>query len=125
MMAWGLLVLFGAGLFLLFKQQLTFKSTTTTLIIFAIGVWYSLQLDMFQERMHLVEYGILGIIIFSSNRKQGTIFAFLAAGCVGLAAGSVDEIVQWMLPYRIGDIRDVFFDLSGVLWGASLKWALS
>jgi len=38
-------------------------------------------------------------------------------------AGAVDEIIQYFLPNRVGDIRDVFFNFVGGLLGLWVGYA--
>lgn len=38
-----------------------------------------------------------------------------------LAIGILDELFQWWLPTRVGDLRDVFFNTLGGIWGITLK----
>jgi len=85
------------------------------------GVAYFLfarSLDVVQERLHLVEYGALALLLqeaFGERRRarglpaspgRVAIAAFVAAALVGLA----DEIVQGILPNRQYDLRDVGFN---------------
>lgn len=61
-----------------------------------------------EEKIHVVEYGLLGWLIgwslfepaFSINRIG---FAILLGWTIGLC----DEIIQYFLPNRVYDIRDV------------------
>jgi len=75
--------------------------------------------------MHFVEYAFLGLLISRAVKVinlQGIIYtAFLVT-----LIGAVDEIIQWFLPNRVGDIRDVFMNsiggLSGLWLGQFLFW---
>ena len=124
-MAWAFLTGFGALIYFVYRFQLNAKSLCVSLLIFGAGLLYSSTLGIFQERLHLVEYGILGLILFSANKGRGIGIAFFLTLTLGCVAASLDETLQWILPYRVGDFRDVLFDLIGVAWGATLRWSSS
>lgn len=100
-----------------------------------VYVAFALWLDVPQERLHLVEYGALALLLRAAfaerraargaspdeGRTAGK--ALLAASFIGL----VDEIVQGILPNRQYDLRDVGFNaLSAALalgTVAAITWA--
>ncbi len=67
------------------------------------------------ERIHVVEYSILGFLIFKGygiGNSNGLIVSSVFVSVVGL----VDEVIQWILPNRVGDIKDVVINsISGIL----------
>lgn len=67
-----------------------------------------------EERVHLVKYGILGYLVsrdlISMEGKFGSL-AITVFLCV--IVSSIDELFQWFLPYRVGDVRDVGFAVVG------------
>ena len=88
---------------------------TLAVIIFAfIFAWRQ---PFFTERMHILEYGLLGWLAvrdFSKNKPalKAAFFAILFVFLVG----SIDELFQKLLPYRVGEIRDVITNIiSGAL----------
>ena len=95
-------------------------------IIFLAGFAYSLTLTMPAERIHLLEYGILGLLAAAGLRKKGESIwrssgrALLFVFLVGL----LDEGFQWLLPDRVGDWRDVGFNCLGGIWGLGLYLAM-
>lgn len=89
----------------------------------ALGVvLFSLHLPLFEERIHLLQYGILGFLwtqTFLYLRKGCSLAA--VAGCLAaLATACLDELIQAILPYRVGDFRDIGFDLVGIIAGLSI-----
>ena len=85
----------------------------------------SFSLDVWAERVHFIQYGLLGLLV--SRAYIISSFKMLLASCLFLmTVGLVDEIIQWYLPNRYGDIRDVMMNsLGGVsaLWlGQFLYW---
>ena len=87
--------------------------------------YLSLSLDVWVERIHFIEYAFLGLLI-SRTIKVINLRSIIYAGSLVTLIGSVDEIIQWFLPNRVGDMRDVlmnsFGGLSGVWLGRFLFW---
>ena len=87
--------------------------------------YLSLSLDVWVERIHFIEYAVLGILISRAVNVinlQGIIYT----GFLVTLIGAVDEIIQWFLPNRVGDMRDVFMNsvggFSGLWLGRFLFW---
>ena len=87
--------------------------------------YLSLSLDVWVERIHFVEYAFLGLLISRAvnvTNLQSIIFTVFLVTLIG----TVDEIIQWFLPNRFGDMRDVFMNfvggLSGLWLGRFLFW---
>ncbi len=66
------------------------------------------------EAIHFVEYGILGVLAFRAlthhMRDPGI---YLAAALVGGIVGILDEAIQWAVPRRVWDLRDIWFNFFG------------
>ena len=87
--------------------------------------YLSLSLDVWVERIHFVEYAVLGLLISRAVNVR-TLHGIIYSGCLVTLIGAVDEIIQWFLPNRVGDMRDVFMNsvggLSGLWLGRFLFW---
>jgi len=87
--------------------------------------YLSLSLDVWVERIHFIEYAVLGLLI-SRAVDVRTLQGIICTGCLVTLIGAVDEIIQWFLPNRVGDMRDVFMNsvggLSGLWLGRFLFW---
>ena len=87
--------------------------------------YLSLSLDVWVERIHFIEYAVLGLLI-SRAVDVRTLLGIIYSGCLITLFGAVDEIIQWFLPNRVGDMRDVtmnsFGGLSGLWLGRFLYW---
>ena len=87
--------------------------------------YLSLSLDVWVERIHFIEYAVLGLLI-SHAVDVRTLPRMICTGCLITLIGAVDEIIQWYLPSRVGDMRDVFMNsvggLSGLWLGRFLFW---
>ncbi|OHB34912.1 MAG: hypothetical protein A2Y08_02980 [Planctomycetes bacterium GWA2_40_7] len=63
------------------------------------------------ERFHLLLYGILSALIFWALKldvKNKRIYLYTAI--IGLALGTIDELIQGILPSRVFDVRDIFMN---------------
>ena len=104
-----------------YKSQQFFLVISPLLLL----TFLSLNLEVWVERMHFVEYAFLGLLISRAvkviNLQDIIYTAFLV-----ILIGAVDETIQWFLPNRVGDIRDVFMNsiggLSGLWLGQFLFW---
>ena len=87
--------------------------------------YLSLSLDVWVERIHFIEYAVLGLLISRAVNVR-TLNGIIYTGCLITLIGAVDEIIQWFLPNRVGDMRDVFMNsvggLSGLWLGRFLFW---
>ncbi|MGI9547143.1 MAG: VanZ family protein, partial [Flavobacteriaceae bacterium] len=85
-----------------------------------------------EERSHLIEYSVLAIFIHEAlkerNRQKKTVnrpglIAFLAASLIGL----IDELIQLLIPARVFDPIDIFFNtfasFLAITTSTALAWA--
>jgi len=64
-----------------------------------------------QETVHFLEYGVLGVLLYRALRTRiPDATVFVAAALVGLFVGTVDEIIQWLVPDRYWDYRDILLN---------------
>ena len=107
--------------------QKRYKAKKFLLIIspLILLTYLSLSLDVWVERIHFVEYAFLGLLI-SRVVNVTKLHSIIFSGCLVILIGTVDEIIQWFLPNRFGDLRDVFMNsvggLSGLWLGRFLFW---
>lgn len=89
---------------------------------FAAGAW-SLRANP-EEAIHFVQYGGLGLLLFRAlGFRLADPSIYVAGALLGTAAGTADELIQWLVPNRYFDYRDVGINaLAGVLAQAAL-WA--
>lgn len=86
----------------------------TVLLVLAAAGAYALviwPMDSPEEKLHFVEYGLVGVLAFLSmpdvwTTPRRALGAFLFTA----AAGWVDEGIQAVLPNRYYDLRDVAFN---------------
>jgi len=68
-------------------------------------------------RVHLIEYGLLAILILGAFPRRPGIGPFLAALATATAVGLADETVQHFLPNRVFDWYDVALNSAAALLG--------
>ena len=91
------------------------------LALAAIAVVYGYLLQVYAiypaERLHLVEYGFVGFFLFRALRfDMGRLNAYIAALVLTAVIGFVDESIQWVLPQRYFEMKDVQLNaISGAL----------
>ncbi len=79
-------------------------------------VIFPMSLPIVEERLHFILFGAFGFV----SLRLWRLLPGLLVCC--LAAGG-DELLQWFLPSRVGDWRDVGFNLLACLGGAGLALA--
>ena len=104
-----------------------YKVNQFLLIIYPLLLltYLSLSLDVWVERIHFIEYAVLGLLISRAVNVR-TLHGIIATCSLITLIGVVDEIIQWFLPNRVGDMRDVIMNsvggLSGIWLGRFLYW---
>jgi len=77
------------------------------------------------EAFHFVEYGLLACLFYTAWLPLGDGSVVILPLLCGLLVGTLDEWVQWFVPFRVGEIRDVALNLvaagCGLLFGIALQ----
>ena len=105
-------------------RKLPLRNQVSAGLVFLAGLAGSLALKIPEERIHLLEFGLLGILAPASLGGKNGGGNYLRALLFIFLVGLLDEGFQWLLPDRVGDWRDVFFNSLGGIWGIALYWAL-
>ncbi len=107
----AIIVIFFICLYLLwFRLKIrAFSNYIWLAAIASIYVYFTLKLwRRPEEAIHFLEYGLLGYLLFRALRHHipdKTIY--LAAFLIGGTVGIFDEVLQWIIPLRYWDFRDV------------------
>ena len=73
------------------------------------------------ERFHLAEYGLLSYLTFRACRLDASYGASLAIGLViASLLGAGDEFIQWSLPNRVFEWKDIWLNAGSSLLGMCL-----
>lgn len=110
--------------FALFAYMLFFKKEKQAINYFllVLFVWGYLMLEQYAiypvEKVHLVQYALLGIFVYNALKVDLspfsiTFYIFGLGFC--MIAGIIDEVIQWFLPDRVFDLRDI-----GLNWASSI-----
>ncbi len=92
------------------------------------------------ERVHFIEYGAIAVLFYRvwspstslgaalsnlERRRAGDPSTIVLPLLNGFIVGTLDEWLQWFIPYRVGEMHDVFLNLTalacGVLFGIALE----
>jgi len=107
--------------FLIFSRQGKITGKPFILRLILAGCFISLAnivARMPEERMHLIEYGLLGWLIgWSLEGCRMTVGRVCLAITLGWSIGLGDEIIQYFLPNRVYDLRDVILNGLSVTLG--------
>ena len=83
------------------------------LLALALGTAYALwnaqgiaEVDVV-ERVHFVEYGLITLLFYRVWRPRGDASMFVLPVLAGIAVGTLEEWLQWFIPARVGEVRDV------------------
>ncbi len=101
--------------------KITINRKLLLLIVVVLGLYWSWSFKIVAERIHILEYGLLGYWIARDLLKgRINIVAGTLTILVLCAFAFLDEGFQYFLPYRVFDLRDIVFNLAGGAWGACL-----
>ena len=119
---WLVFIVF--ALIFLKSVKLTKKQLLYFSIVFLFGVVFSAFMGIAEERMHIFKFGVLGLLVSRDVGNRHGIYSFLIAALIGFSVSSFDETLQYFIPGRVADLRDVMFGIVGSLWGALLYGSL-
>lgn len=90
------------------------------------------RMGMVEERTHLIEYGIVSLLIHAALNERAmhsphvpapAVLAVAIAGFLGV----LDELIQALLPNRVFDPRDILFNVVAAVMAVgaikALRWA--
>jgi len=100
------------------KGSLT-KGLIIGLIFLGVGVllW---QIKIMEERIHIIEFAVLGWLAAADFRASKNIKRAFSACAICVLIGTLDELFQLILPYRVFDLRDILFNSTGAITGIIL-----
>ena len=108
----GLLIIF-----YLISNRKGFASFIWVVILASAYAWGLSRLELPIERMHFVEYGLLSLFVFRAlrhNIRDRSIYFW--SGLSVFCLGFLDEGIQYLLPNRVYEIKDVVVNgVAGIL----------
>lgn len=67
------------------------------------------------ERFHIVEYGLVAALFYKAMRPSNSDGALIVVPLLaGFLVGTLEEWLQWFVPARVGEARDVLLNLVAV-----------
>jgi hypothetical protein len=82
-------------------------------LVLAAGTWHLRHGP--EEAMHFVQYGVLSVLLYRALRTRFADAGLYAiAFLLGALLGVVDEVIQWIIPRRFFDFRDILINVSAV-----------
>jgi hypothetical protein len=74
-------------------------------------------LELPEEQVHFIEYGILSALIYVAlTHDINNRSIYFISALIVFVFGTIDEVVQWLLPNRFFDIRDLIMNgTAGIL----------
>ena len=77
------------------------------------------------ERVHFVEYGLIAVLFYrrlaAAPATRSTIVLPILCGFI---VGTLDEWLQWFIPYRVGEMHDVLLNFTALVCGLLFGFAL-
>ena len=118
----------GVGLWLV-ARIVSFRlrwAAVAVIVVSGIYVWLLVWLSQSPaERFHLVEYGLLSYLTFRACRVDVGCPAALVTGLlIAAALGTGDELIQWGLPNRVFEWKDIWLNIGSSCLGMSLVYVL-
>jgi VanZ family protein len=108
------------------KPKLSVVDLAWLAVLAAVAIaWTSRLMGQPEEAVHFVEYGMLGVLLYralAEHIPDATVY--VAAVLVGLLVGTVDEIIQWLVPGRFWDLRDIVLNGGAVALVQIAVWRL-
>ena len=71
----------------------------------------------YDKYIHFIEFFVLGLLTINIFIKQINIKTFIVLYALIISVAIFDEGIQFLIPNRIPDINDLYYDLVGGLLG--------
>lgn len=112
--------------YLLFHRRIRNPFDIGTVVLVFLATGFSLTvIEIPEERVHFLEYSLLGALIFTAwslDLKGNQLY--LASLALTSLLGGIDEFIQYFLPNRVGEFRDFLLNLVGGMIGIVVAWVL-
>lgn len=66
------------------------------------------------ERFHFIEYGVIAWLFYRATKPAGDPSIVVLPMLAGLIVGTFDEWLQWFIPNRVGEAKDVLLNLVAI-----------
>jgi hypothetical protein len=69
------------------------------------------------ERFHFIEYGLITALFYRAWRPSSDGAVFVMPLLMGVTVGTLEEWLQWFIPARVGEARDVLLNAFAICCG--------
>ena len=108
-------------LFLITKRTSNFFKILLFVLVLAGGIALVWQMKIPEEKIHILEFSILGWLASRDLNKTNKSFKGFVLALLFIAfVGAIDEVFQAILPYRFFQWHDIKFNIVGGSWGVFL-----
>jgi hypothetical protein len=76
------------------------------------------------QRFHFVEYGVVTLLFYRAWRPLADGSTLVLPVLAGLTVGTIEELFQWFIPGRVGEVNDIFLNLVAIACGLLFSVAL-
>ena len=66
------------------------------------------------ELVHFLQYGVVTLLFYRAFKSTEDASMFLLPVLAGVVVGTAEEGLQWFLPARVGEIRDLYLNLTAI-----------
>ncbi len=75
----------------------------------SLFIYFTIKLNKYpEEALHLIEYGLLACFVFNAlSHKIKDWTVYINTVLIVLMIGTCDELIQWIIPSRVGSYADV------------------
>ena len=106
-----------------YKAHISILRAGAVICVFILMYLLSAWQQYFADKTHILSYGLLGYLASRDLAASGTMtkvrdLAAVMAFVIFISA--CDEIFQWLLPYRTGEMKDLMTDIVSGALGACL-----
>jgi hypothetical protein len=103
------------------STDLAWLAAVATVIV----VWTRRLMGRPEEAVHFIEYGVLGVLLYLALSLRLTDRSvYVAVVLTGILVGTVDELIQWLVPGRFWDFRDIILNGGAVALVQIAIWRL-
>lgn len=75
------------------------------------------------ERVHFIEYGLIALLFYRVWKRIGDASILVLPLLCAMLVGTLDEWLQWFIPVRVGEARDVVLNVIAI--GCGLLFAVA
>lgn len=118
-------IIFVVYCFRKFRGKILLGKLVILAIFCALYAYYLSGMKYPVEKIHFLEYGLLGVLVFLAIVRHMTHWVSVIISLnIVFWLGIGDEAIQWALPSRVGEIRDSIINLFSGALGIGLLWFL-